>query len=176
MRKLHPPCLGVDVWYHTAEAEVCWLLLFMFEAMEHDAGFTAKMCAAGLRLHLFQVRTGVMMVQAEGYAALMSGVSATVARGLFYGGVLPHGACRCTSPWCMTCCLPLRAAGQSFCSWVCAVKQWLGGVAAFRRCLCLGSCYDALQHVLFAWLQGLYRRPQKRLANIRGQELFGVVV
>ena len=28
------------------------------------------------------------MVQAEGYAALMSGVSATVARGLFYGGVL----------------------------------------------------------------------------------------
>ncbi len=26
------------------------------------------------------------MVQTEGYAALMSGVSATVARGLFYGG------------------------------------------------------------------------------------------
>jgi hypothetical protein len=28
------------------------------------------------------------MVQTEGYAALMSGVSATVARGLFYGGEL----------------------------------------------------------------------------------------
>ena len=39
-----------------------------------------------------QVRTGVMMVQAEGYAALMSGVSATVARGLFYGGERMPGA------------------------------------------------------------------------------------
>ena len=37
---------------------------------------------------LLQVRTGVTMVQTEGYAALMSGVSATVARGLFYGGRL----------------------------------------------------------------------------------------
>ena len=39
-------------------------------------------------LILLQVRTGVTMVQTEGYAALMSGVSATVARGLFYGGRL----------------------------------------------------------------------------------------
>ena len=38
---------------------------------------------------VLQLRTGVTMVQTEGYAALMSGVSATVARGLFYGGVLP---------------------------------------------------------------------------------------
>ena len=38
---------------------------------------------------VMQLRTGVTMVQTEGYAALMSGVSATVARGLFYGGVLP---------------------------------------------------------------------------------------
>lgn len=37
---------------------------------------------------VLQLRTGVTMVQTEGYAALMSGVSATVARGLFYGGVL----------------------------------------------------------------------------------------
>ncbi|KAK9825837.1 hypothetical protein WJX81_001343 [Elliptochloris bilobata] len=33
------------------------------------------------------VRTGVMMVQSEGASALMSGVSATVARGIFYGGL-----------------------------------------------------------------------------------------
>ena len=37
---------------------------------------------------VLQLRTGVTMVQTEGYAALMSGVSATVARGLFYGGML----------------------------------------------------------------------------------------
>lgn len=33
-----------------------------------------------------QLQTGMTVVQHEGYAALMSGVSATVARGLFYGG------------------------------------------------------------------------------------------
>ncbi|BDA51103.1 probable mitochondrial uncoupling protein 2 [Coccomyxa sp. Obi] len=33
------------------------------------------------------LQTGVTVVQSEGYAALMSGVSATVARGLFYGGL-----------------------------------------------------------------------------------------
>lgn len=32
------------------------------------------------------MRTGVTMVQSEGFSALMSGVSATVARGVFYGG------------------------------------------------------------------------------------------
>lgn len=41
-----------------------------------------------MSLCALQLRTGVTMVQTEGYAALMSGVSATVARGLFYGGVL----------------------------------------------------------------------------------------
>lgn len=35
---------------------------------------------------VLQLQTGVTVVQSEGYAALMSGVSATVARGLFYGG------------------------------------------------------------------------------------------
>ena len=38
------------------------------------------------RIIYMQLRTGVMVVQHEGYVALMSGASATIARGMFYGG------------------------------------------------------------------------------------------
>ena len=53
-----------------------------------------------------QVRTGVMMVQSEGWAALMSGTSATVARGLFYGGAHPFHPAN----WALPDTLPTRSS------------------------------------------------------------------
>ena len=86
------------------------------------------------RLGLLQVRTGVMMVQAEGYAALMSGVSATVARGLFYGGGHPSWSCKCTcsGSLLLLCRVWLAVAGCSYCS--------LGGEAFLCRCHSSGFC------------------------------------
>jgi len=55
-----------------------------------------------------QVRTGVTMVQTEGVSALMSGVSATVARGVFYGGawllaLFPARVTCAAQRWCLLC-------------------------------------------------------------------------
>jgi hypothetical protein len=68
--------------------------------LPHTLTFPFQRWAVSMQLTatvLPQVRTGVMMVQAEGWAALMSGASATVARGLFYGG-------DCASPRCASLC------------------------------------------------------------------------
>ncbi len=76
------------------QSSVPWLslltVMLILPDMCHPLNLSHFSCnqAGSDHVILLQVRTGVAMVQTEGYAALMSGVSATVARGLFYGGTL----------------------------------------------------------------------------------------
>ena len=74
-----------------------------------------------LPLPVPQVRTGVMMVQSEGWAALMSGTSATVARGLFYGGARATPPSRPSQRPCL--CHPLWLPCHPSCTHCIAVED-----------------------------------------------------
>lgn len=90
-------CSGLpwqDIWalkaVHTCPCQPCRPFLVLFSRACRLLLIKNEYTKKHLMLsYALQLRTGVTMVQTEGYAALMSGVSATVARGLFYGGALP---------------------------------------------------------------------------------------